>query len=99
VPEEDDAAKNASFSAGEAHSLGNDDDALRADGEPLAILLGIVPDLHAGRDVDVLVDDRPPDARPPPDLDAFEEDALRDVRVELMRTFGEMTERWTRPRR
>src|SRR5438477_636368 len=71
------------LSARETHSLGDDHDPLRADEEPLFVLLGIVSDLQTRRDVDVLVDDRAADTRAPADLDALEEDALLDVRVRV----------------
>src|SRR6185369_674955 len=58
-----------------------DHDALGADREVLAVLLGVIADLHAGGDVHVLVDDRAADARAAADLHAFVEDALLHVGV------------------
>ena len=61
----------------DAFGLGNYDHALFAHGEAAGpVVVVVVADLDAGRNVYALVDDRPAHLGVPPDIDPFEQDRI-----------------------
>src|SRR4051812_21098667 len=72
----------ATFISGlHARALGDDDDAVRGNGEALAVALRVHADLRPGRHGDVLVEDRPAHDRPAADVGALHEDGVLHLAV------------------